>query len=86
MGIIWSLGLFYVIGIAFVAVQCRPVNYVWHKWDGEHSGTCLDIWTMGYIFGASIISLDLVILFLPIHPVYHLHINRRKKLQVLGES
>lgn len=73
-------------GLAFLLVsvfQCRPINYAWLRWDGEHQGSCNNINAQGWTSAAINVVLDFVIIGLPIPMVAKLNMNRRKKFLVM---
>lgn len=74
-------GFAYIIVVAF---QCLPVSYSWTRWDGEHNGTCIDINTATWPASVFNISIDLVIIILPIPRLIKLNLSRRKKIQVIA--
>lgn len=59
--------LTYGIGFLFSFVfQCRPLNYTWNQWDGEHQGVCLNVKAATYANSALNIFFDLVVFLLPV--------------------
>lgn len=50
--VIWGTIAFNcAFGMTFVIVaifQCRPINYYWTHWDGEHHGKCININGLGW--------------------------------------
>ncbi|RMX97551.1 hypothetical protein D0868_10588 [Hortaea werneckii] len=73
-------------GVAFLLVsvfQCRPLNYAWHHWDGEHNGTCNNINAQGWTSAAFNVILDVVVIALPLPLLAKLQLNKRKKFLVM---
>lgn len=84
--ILWATVIFNCIfGAVFVIVaifQCRPVNYFWTKWDGEHEGHCLDINALSWSNAAISIALDIWMLAIPMWQLKNLNLDWRKKIGV----
>ncbi|GAB7334931.1 hypothetical protein MBLNU13_g06810t1 [Cladosporium sp. NU13] len=59
--------LAYGIGFLFTFIfQCKPLNYTWNQWDGEHEGVCLNV-KLATLFNSALnIFFDLVVFFLPV--------------------
>jgi len=77
-----------VLGTTFVIVdlaQCRPMDYFWNNWDGEHEGgTCININAMAWAHAGINVVLDIWMLALPAVPIMKLHLSRRKKVSILA--
>jgi len=60
--LIWGTIIFDLcFGSIFVLLtifQCKPIDYYWHSWDGEHVGTCLNTNALGWSNAAISITLD----------------------------
>lgn len=72
-------------GVSFVLVamfQCRPVSYYWTKWDGTHTGTCLDANAVGWANGVTSIVLDVWMLAIPMAQLRSLQLHFKKKVGV----
>ncbi|KAF2277449.1 uncharacterized protein EI97DRAFT_449566 [Westerdykella ornata] len=72
-------------GIAFVVTaifQCSPISYYWHRWDGEHEGTCININALAWANAAVSIALDFWMLAIPLFQVAHLQLAWKKKVGV----
>jgi hypothetical protein len=63
--------------------QCAPISYAWEQWNGETKGRCNNFDLQGYIAAGINIALDLVILLLPLKPIYDLDISTRKRFSVM---
>jgi hypothetical protein len=74
--------LYLVIFDLFGAFACRPISYTWDKWDGEHSGTCLNNNALAFANAAISIVLDIWTLFLPLTQLLTLSLHWKKKLGV----
>ncbi|KAJ0335251.1 hypothetical protein COL922a_009516 [Colletotrichum nupharicola] len=86
--ILWLMqGLNLLVGLSFIILcfcECQPINFFWNGWDGEHEGTCLDLNRVGLGHVALNITLDIVMLLLPITQLYKLQMDRKKKLGVMA--
>ncbi|KAH6609147.1 putative PTH11-type G-protein coupled receptor protein [Trichoderma cornu-damae] len=74
-----------IFGVAFffaAIFQCTPVKYYWHKWDGEHRGTCLDINSIAWSNAAISIVTDIWVLAIPLWQLKSLNLDWRRKLGV----
>lgn len=84
--LIWGTIAFVIMfGTSFVFAgifQCRPINFYWNRWDGEHAGKCLDINALGWANAAISIALDVWMLGLPLSQVFHLKLAWKKKVGV----
>ncbi|KAF3037423.1 hypothetical protein E8E11_000925 [Didymella keratinophila] len=72
-------------GIVFVVVavfQCWPISYYWTKWDGEHTGHCIDINALVWANAAISIAVDLWMLGIPLSQLIHLKLSFSKKAGV----
>lgn len=83
--IVMALTAAYGITFTFIPLfQCRPISYYWLQWDYELRGTCIPgniyIWTSA----AFNISLDIIVILLPIRQVMLLNLKLGKKLQIVG--
>ncbi|KUI60550.1 hypothetical protein VP1G_07745 [Cytospora mali] len=75
----WGLALTFT-----TAFQCTPVSAFWETFDGEHSSFCVSIQHFYLAVAVSDLILDIMILLLPIPPVWALQIPMRQKLAVGG--
>ncbi|KID66123.1 Satratoxin biosynthesis SC1 cluster protein 4 [Metarhizium brunneum] len=72
-------------GLAFVLVaifQCKPVNYFWVMWDGEHKGQCLNINAITWSNAIISISMDVWMLAIPLWQLRSLRLGWKKKAGV----
>ncbi|KAK8912764.1 Satratoxin biosynthesis SC1 cluster protein 4 [Metarhizium anisopliae] len=72
-------------GLAFVLVaifQCKPVNYFWVMWDGEHEGQCLNINAITWSNAIISISMDVWMLAIPLWQLRTLRLGWKKKAGV----
>jgi hypothetical protein len=75
--------IFYGIVFVFAGIfQCWPVAYYWKKWDGEHSGRCIDGNALAWANAAVSIALDLWMIGLPMSQVVKLKLHWKKKVGV----
>ncbi|KAH7007709.1 hypothetical protein EDB80DRAFT_718997 [Ilyonectria destructans] len=84
--VLWSTIIFntlYGILFTFLAIfQCTPVSFFWNRWDGEHSGKCLNINAIAWANASVSIALDLWMLAIPLWYVRSLNMHWKKKLGV----
>lgn len=78
--------LSFAYGITFsltYAFQCIPISYSWTRWDGEHSGKCIN--TRAMIWAQSIVNttLDLVVIISPLPQLVRLHLSWKKKTYII---
>ncbi|KXH43413.1 integral membrane protein [Colletotrichum salicis] len=64
--------------------QCQPFPHFWNGWDGAHEGHCVDLNRIGLSHVSLNITLDVIILILPITQIYKLQLNRKKKIGVMA--
>lgn len=73
----------FAIAFLFAAVfQCKPVSFYWHRWDGEHQGSCLDISAITWSNAAVSVALDLWIISIPLLQIKKLRLTTTKKIWV----
>ncbi|KAL9527433.1 SAT4 family membrane protein [Sphaerulina musiva] len=75
--------IYVVVFMSMVALQCRPLSYTWHRWDGEHEGSCLKFASLAWPAAAFNIILDAATLTLPIRELWKMSLNKRKKIGVV---
>lgn len=67
--LVWATQIFnaivLVVFFIFYFLQCRPLNYYWTQWDGEHQGTCFNFSAMVYTHAGVNLLLDIWMLALP---------------------
>jgi hypothetical protein len=80
IGIVVAFGFAYLFPTTF---QCKPINYAWNQWDGEHEGHCIDISTGTYVNASLNMVLDLVILLMPMPLLIRLHVTYSRKQKAL---
>lgn len=74
-----------LFGFAFVVAaifQCRPISFYWTRWDGEHTGQCININALGWANAAISIALDIWMLAIPLSQLVHLKLAWKKKVGV----
>ncbi|EKG11954.1 hypothetical protein MPH_10998 [Macrophomina phaseolina MS6] len=69
--------------VVAVSLQCKPINYAWKHWDGEHEGQCINVNALGWSSASFNIVLDLVVITLPVPQVWKLVLSTRKKVHVM---
>ncbi|OHW92654.1 CFEM domain-containing protein-like protein [Colletotrichum incanum] len=63
--------------------QCIPFSYNWDGWKGDFGPHhCLNINVLAFVAGGLSISHDIIILFLPIPLLWHLHMGLRSKVGI----
>lgn len=84
--LLWGTVVFVTLwGIMFVLIaifQCRPINYFWTKWDGQHQGSCLNINAITESHAGISIVLDFWILGIPLWQLWGLKLHWKKKVGV----
>ena len=82
IGICVAFGLSFLFALTF---QCSPLNYAWERWDGEHTGSCINIYVGGFLHAAINMVLDLIILLMPMPLLWKLQLSYslRQRVQVL---
>ncbi|CAG8959455.1 hypothetical protein HYFRA_00001353 [Hymenoscyphus fraxineus] len=74
-----------IVGVTFIIAalfQCQPINYNWNRWDGEHSGKCVNINAVSWANSALSILLDAWMLALPMSQLATLQLHWKKKIGV----
>ncbi|KAF6802706.1 integral membrane protein, partial [Colletotrichum plurivorum] len=86
--VLWVTQIFNILlGFAYVLlslVQCQPLQHYWNGWDGEHTGKCADLNTIGLTHVGFNIGLDVWMLILPLTQLYKLKLPRKKKIGVMA--
>ncbi|PHH72014.1 hypothetical protein CDD80_4829 [Ophiocordyceps camponoti-rufipedis] len=80
-----TLAVVGVFGLSFVAIaifQCSPIDYYWWRWDGEHTGRCIDMNAMAWSNAAISIALDVWMLAIPLWQLRSLKLDWKKKAGV----
>jgi hypothetical protein len=72
MGLTGGFMIAYLFALIF---QCSPINYAWLRWDGEHEGTCINVYVGIYAHAAINMILDLIILLMPMPILLKLQTN-----------
>ncbi|EGX89777.1 integral membrane protein, putative [Cordyceps militaris CM01] len=84
--LLWgTVGFVAAWGVAYVFLglfQCTPIRYFWTKWDGTHSGHCLDINALGWSNAGISIATDLWMLGIPLWQLRSLQLDWRRKVGV----
>jgi hypothetical protein len=81
------IGLCIAFWISFffaLTFQCTPVSYAWLRWDGEHEGTCINVYVGGFAHAALNMVFDIAILIMPLPLIYRLqrHYSWRQKSHI----
>lgn len=70
-----------LIFLLLVIFQCRPIDAIWDK---TLNGKCLPVSVViGFTGAALSITEDFIILLIPIHELWKLQMNRKKKLGII---
>lgn len=84
--ILWgTVGFVCVYGLVFLfvnAFQCDPISHYWHRWDGEHEGTCMNASIIIWAHAALSITLDLWNVAIPVYQLKGVNLDWKKKLGV----
>lgn len=75
-------GAIAVTWILVDAFRCIPVHLAWTGWKMEEPGRCIDFMTATYVNGFVNITVDAVMVSLPVFEVLKLKLSWRKKLGV----
>ena len=68
--------------LLFGVCQCRPFAYNWRRYVDESGGKCADTATAAIIHGVLNMTIDMVILLLPMPSLYKLRVCTKKKVQI----
>lgn len=74
-------------GLAFtfaMAFQCSPVSTIWEKFELEYGNSCVSVQPFYLAAAICDLVLDILILLLPVHPLWLLQMPIRQKLAVGG--
>ncbi len=66
---------FFIAFLCSLIFQCSPISYAWTRWDGQHSGRCINIGTGIFSHAAINMVLDLVVLILPLPMLYNMQLT-----------
>ena len=73
----------WVIALCFTTIfSCSPITFYWDKF--VPGGSCLNIYTIGYVFTGINVVTDIVVLLLPVPLLSNLQMSLAKKLNVIG--
>ncbi|USP81525.1 hypothetical protein yc1106_08799 [Curvularia clavata] len=81
--LIWvcvAYGLAFTLSCVF---NCTPVSYIWHNWDGQHEGTCINFHIFAACHAAVNILLDILVLALPMPELLKLSMSQKNKIYVI---
>ncbi|KAF5001159.1 hypothetical protein FGRMN_1183 [Fusarium graminum] len=73
---------FSLVYVLIAIFQCKPINYFWRKWDGEHTGTCMDVNAITWSNAVINIALDFWILVIPLSQLKKMNLDWKKKIGV----
>lgn len=75
--------ILYGVAFCFTAIfQCHPIDTFWKGWDGEHHGHCISVNGIVWVHAAINIVLDVWMLAIPLHQVFHLQLSWQKKISI----
>jgi hypothetical protein len=85
--LLWATVIFDICyGLVFVFLatfQCKPIDFYWNNWDGEHQGgTCMNVNALGWSNAVISILLDAWMLGLPLSQLVNLQLHWKKKVGV----
>lgn len=72
-----------IVAIFLVVFQCQPVSGAWRAWDGVFEARCMPISALNRAGAAAGLILSVVVIILPMPPLFSLTMSRRKKAQVI---
>ncbi|KAF6823511.1 CFEM domain-containing protein [Colletotrichum plurivorum] len=78
--VIWACIVSAVCFFFATMFQCWPISYTWTRWDGEHQGRCHDINLQTWIHASVNITLDVVVVGMPISQIVRLNWRWKQKL------
>ncbi|KAI0543495.1 CFEM domain-containing protein [Xylaria curta] len=68
------------VGFLFFNIfQCTPISYFWHRWDGEHSGHCIDASKVTLSGGVIDLFWTVLIVIIPLPYILRLKLPPYKK-------
>lgn len=70
-----------LVQILVIIFQCKPVNAAWNF---HIERKCVDLVLGGIIVGSVNVATDFITLFLPMSMVWHLNIDTKWKIQLVG--
>ncbi|KAH7067851.1 hypothetical protein FB567DRAFT_457821 [Paraphoma chrysanthemicola] len=73
-------------GFAFTITtifNCTPVSSIWTKWDGQHSGKCINFHVFAWVHAALSIVLDILMIGVPIPELLRLSLSTKKKVFII---
>ncbi|ENI07151.1 hypothetical protein COCC4DRAFT_70612 [Bipolaris maydis ATCC 48331] len=74
-------------GVVFTVIttfKCTPIDYTWTSWDGQHKGTCIDFHVFAASAAAVNITIEIMVLALPIPELLKLAMSLRSKLYIIA--
>lgn len=84
--LVWvTIAVDFLLGVVYVMLsvfQCQPISYFWLRWDGEHTGKCLDRDAIVQSNAAVSLALDFWMLALPLWKLRSLKLDWKNKLGV----
>lgn len=84
--LLWCTVVFDILfGVGFTVaglLECMPLDFFWHMWDGEHQGHCININALGWANAIISIAMDLWMLALPLSQLGGLRLHWKKKVGV----
>lgn len=75
-------GMFGVAFFVAVLFQCSPISYNWTKWDGDHTGSCLNITAIAWSNAIVSIVFDIWMLAIPLCQLHKLRLHWKRKVGV----
>lgn len=84
--LLWGTVVFnglFGLGFTITALlECRPINYFWLQWDGQHRGQCININALAWANASISIALDIWMLAMPLSQLKTLQLHWKKKIGV----
>ncbi|EUC43766.1 hypothetical protein COCMIDRAFT_6859 [Bipolaris oryzae ATCC 44560] len=81
MALCVTYGLVFTLNTIF---NCTPIDYVWTRWDGTHSGTCTNLHALAASYAAVNITIEILVLSLPIPELMRLAMSLRNRIFIIA--
>ena len=79
-----AASLYWLIGLLFAFLNCRPFSYTWDKTKSGHPGHCVDDQGGTLGFGIVNLVLDIAVILVPMPFLYTLHLQLSKRISLIG--
>lgn len=75
---------YWMTGLLFTFLNCRPFSYTWNKMQPGHTGSCVDEQDGTLGFGIVNLVLDFAVILLPLPYLYTLNLKLSKRISLIG--